>query len=194
MIERNASPEIHTERLTLRPWREADREPFAAMCADSRVMEYFESPLTRDESERAILRMNAHIAEHGFGFWAVEERASGAFAGMNGLKRTDFEAAFTPAVELGWRLRHGAWGRGFASEAARACLAFAFQELKLPDVVAIAAIRNLRSRAVMERIGMSRNPDEDFIHPKMPPDHALQPCVLYRMKAADLPNATRENA
>lgn len=181
MQARTKSPPINTERLILRGWRDSDREPFAAMCADPAVMEFLPKRLTREECDAYIDALRAHQAAHGFCFWALEDRATGAFAGYTGLRRTGFDAHFTPAVEFGWRLPVAFWGRGFASEAARACLDYGFGPLKLREIVAVTAPRNARSRAVMRRLGMSYDPAEDFIHPLMAADHPLQPCTLYRI-------------
>ncbi|MGF1619914.1 MAG: GNAT family N-acetyltransferase [Rhodomicrobiaceae bacterium] len=174
---------IKTDRLILRCWRDADRAPFAAMCADSHVMEYLPKTLSREESDARIDGYIADQAASGFCFWVLEERETGAFAGCTGLRRIDFEAHFTPAVEIGWRLPVSFWGRRLATEAAKACLGFGFHTLDLPEIVAITAPSNRRSRAVMERIGMSCDPADDFIHPTLPPDHRLQPTVLYRLSA-----------
>ncbi len=172
-----------TERLIIRPWRDEDRAPFAEMCADPRVMEYLPHVLDRAESNAKIDRHIGDQKADGFCFWALEERATGVFTGYTGLRRVDYKAHFTPAVEIGWRLPVTFWGRGFATEAARACLAYGFGTLDLPEIVAITAPGNVRSRAVMQRIGMTWDPSDDFIHPTLPPDHRLQPCVLYRSHA-----------
>ena len=145
-----------TPRLLLRPWQESDREPFQRMNADPRVMEFFAAPLSPEESDRTIDRVQAHIAEHRFGFFAAELRATGEFIGFVGMARAPFEAHFTPCVEIGWRLAAAHWNRGLATEGARRCLRFAFQELALPEVVAFTVPANLRSRRVMEKLGMSR--------------------------------------
>jgi len=174
---------IQTERLVLRGWRNGDRVPYAAMCADPRVMEFLPSVLDRAESDAKIDGYMADQAAHGFCFWALEDRATGEFAGYTGLRAIDFDAHFTPAVEIAWRLPVSRWGHGYATEAARACLAHAFQTANLNEVVAITTAANRRSRAVMERLGMRRDPADDFIHPTLAPDHRLQPCVLYRIGA-----------
>ena len=177
------TPEIETERLLLRCWRDTDREPFAAMCADARVMEFFPSTQTREQADAVIDRMSSHIDRHGFGFWALEDRASGEFLGFTGLWNVSFTAAFTPAVEIGWRLAHRSWGKGYASEAARASLAFGFGTLRLPEIISFAVLANQRSRRVMERIGMIADPSGDFDHPKLPAGHPLQRHALYRLSA-----------
>lgn len=173
---------LTTPRLLLRGWSEADAEPFAAMNADPRVMEYFPNPLSFDESEALRRRCMAELEAEGFGPYAVERRSDGAFLGFVGLHRVKFEADFTPAVEIGWRLRADAWGHGYACEAARAVLDDAFGRLGLARVVAFAAVGNLRSQRVMERIGMRRT--EEFDHPALAADHPLSRHALY---AADRP-------
>jgi RimJ/RimL family protein N-acetyltransferase len=170
-----------TPRLLLRPWQESDREPFQRMNADPRVMEFFAAPLSPEESDRTIDRVQAHIAEHRFGFFAAELRATGEFIGFVGMAHVPFEAHFTPCVEIGWRLAAAHWNRGLATEGARCCLRYAFQELALPEVVAFTAPANLRSRRVMEKLGMSRSPADDFQHPRLPEGHPLRPHVLYRV-------------
>jgi ribosomal-protein-alanine N-acetyltransferase len=170
-----------TERLLLRRWRDEDRGPFAALNADPAVMEHFPSPMTRAESDAFVDRIIAQHDEHGWGLWAVEVQATGRFIGFTGLAVPRFEAHFTPAVEVGWRLARDAWGSGYASEAARAAVAFGFDELGLEQIVSFTAVGNLRSRAVMVRIGMTHDPAEDFDHPALPEGHALRRHVLYRL-------------
>jgi len=175
---------LTTERLILRPWREADREPFAALNADPRVMEFFPSCLDRAESDASADRIEAHFARHGFGLWAVELPGTAPFIGFIGLSVPRFEAHFTPCVEIGWRLAHKHWGRGYASEGAKRVLAHGFDQLQLTEIVSFTAQVNLRSRAVMERIGMRRDASDDFGHPSLPQDHKLRPHVLYRITRA----------
>ena len=180
--------DVRTERLLLRRWREEDREPFAALNADPVVMEHFPAPLDRAASDALAARADAHLAEHGWGLWAVEVAAGehrGRFAGFTGLAVPGWDAPFAPCVEVGWRLARWAWGHGYASEAARAALAVGFDELGLEEVVSFTAVTNERSQAVMRRIGMTRDPDGDFLHPGVPDGHPLQPHVLHRLRAAD---------
>ena len=177
---------LRTERLILRPWREEDLKPFAAMSADREVMEYFPSTLTREESDAVARRLMAYIDEHGFGFWAVELPGEASFIGFTGIQQVMFDAPFVPepparAVEIGWRLARPFWGKGYASEAARAALAYGFDELGLPEIVSFTAMSNLRSQAVMKRIGMTRDPADDFDHPNLPEGHPLRRHVLYRI-------------
>jgi ribosomal-protein-alanine N-acetyltransferase len=153
-------------------------------------MESLPQTLSREESDRKIDGYIADQAASGFCFWALQARETGAFAGYAGIKRINFNAHFTPAVEIGWGLPVSFWGRGLATEAANACLDYGFRTLHLPEIVAITAPGNWRSRAVMERIGMSYDPADDFIHPALPPDHPLQPTVLYRLHAPAQPEET----
>jgi ribosomal-protein-alanine N-acetyltransferase len=184
MIERRTSRIIETERLILRDWRDSDRAPWAAMNADPRVREFFPGLLTPEQSDTSMALLIECQARDGFTFWAVEEKATGAFAGFTGLLRTDLAAPFAPCVEIGWRLATPFWKRGLATEAARGCLDFGFGTLGLTEIVAFTTHNNLPSRRVMERLGMTRDAADDFIHPSMPTEHPLQPSVLYRIGAA----------
>jgi RimJ/RimL family protein N-acetyltransferase len=172
---------LTTDRLILRRWRDADREPFAALNADPEVMEHFPEPLDRTRSDAFVDRVEEVFEQRGFGFWAVEEAATGRFIGFTGLWVPRFEAQFTPAVEIGWRLARAAWGHGYASEAARRALTFAFEDLELPEVVSFTARTNLRSQAVMRRIGMTHDPADDFDHPSVAEGDRLRPHVLWRI-------------
>ena len=174
-------PAIRTERLVLRRWLQRDREPFAAMNADPEVMAHFPAPLTREESDALVDRIEAGFAEHGFGLWALEVRSTGAFIGFTGLAVPSFEAAFTPAVEIGWRLQRSAWGQGYATEAARAALAVAFDQTGMREVVSFTSTVNDRSQAVMRRLGMTHDHADDFDHPRVPPGSPLRRHVLYRL-------------
>jgi RimJ/RimL family protein N-acetyltransferase len=174
---------LRTERLLLRRWRETDVEPFAEMNADPIVMEYFPATLSRAESVALIERSERWFDDRGYGLWAIELIAGEAFVGFTGLAPVDEALPFAPAVELGWRLAHAHWGRGIATEAASAAARFAFETLELPSVVALTAANNVRSRMVMERLGMHRDPVEDFIHPKLPAGDPLAPHVVYRLDA-----------
>jgi RimJ/RimL family protein N-acetyltransferase len=174
-------PRLETGRLLLREWRDGDREPFAVLNADPRVMEHFPSRLTTSESDAFVDRMIERWAVDGFGLWAVERPADGRLLGFAGLAAPTFEAHFTPAVEIGWRFAVKAWGHGYATEAARAAVRFAFEDLNLAEIVSFTVPANLRSRAVMERIGMTRNAADDFDHPRIPDGDALRRHVLYRL-------------
>jgi RimJ/RimL family protein N-acetyltransferase len=171
--------ELRTERLLLRQWREEDRDPFAALNADPVVMEHFPSTMTREQTDAFVDFNIATIAARGWGLWAVEVADMKPFIGFVGLNEPRFEARFTPAVEIGWRLARDAWGRGYATEAARAVLSFAFDELGLDEVVSFTTVENHRSRRVMERIGMTHDPADDFDHPRVT-DVRIRPHVLYR--------------
>jgi RimJ/RimL family protein N-acetyltransferase len=181
--EFNSMSNIQTDRLMLRRWRDSDREPFARINADPRVMEFFPAALTRDETDILVDRIEAHFVEHGFGLWAVELRSDCEFIGFIGLNVPRFQAHFSPCVEIGWRLAPGHWGRGLATEGARAVLHQAFIELKLPEIVSFTTFANLRSRRVMEKLGMTHNPTDDFDHPYLSEDHPLRRHVLYRKAA-----------
>ncbi|MEZ0070797.1 GNAT family N-acetyltransferase [Planotetraspora sp. GP83] len=173
---------IRTERLVLRRWRGSDREPFAALNADPAVMEHFPATLSRAESDAFVDQAEARFDERGFGLWAVE--TAGTFIGFTGLSVPRFTAHFTPAVEIGWRLARAAWGYGYASEAARAVLDDGFGRLRLAEIVSFTATDNLRSQAVMRRIGMTRDAAGDFDHPVLPEGSPLRRHVLYRISAA----------
>lgn len=174
--------ELRTERLILRQWTLQDREPFAAMCADPRVMEYFPSTLTREESHAGVDLIEESFARHGFGLWAVEIPDQAPFAGFIGLAVPRFEAHFTPCVEIGWRLAAEFWNRGYATEGARAALAFGWQVAQLQEIVAIAVPSNLASLRVMDKLGMIRDPLGDFDHPRIAEGHRLRRHVLYRIR------------
>jgi RimJ/RimL family protein N-acetyltransferase len=172
---------LQTERLILRRWRDADREPFARMNVDSRVMEFFPATLSREQSDALIKRIEAHFRQHGFGPYAAELRSNGIFAGFVGLSVPSFRARFTPCVEAGWRITPELWGQGLATEGARAVIDYGFQVLRLKEVVSFTVPANLRSRRVMEKLGMTHNPADDFDHPQLPPGHALRRHMLYRL-------------
>lgn len=174
--------EIRTPRLLMRGWRESDLAPYAALNADPEVTRYLAGPLTREQSDAMVERIERGFAEHGFGLWAVEIVATGEFVGFTGLSVPGFEAHFTPAVEVGWRLARAAWGNGYATEAARAAVAYGFGEAGLDEIVSFTTAANRASRAVMQRLGMTRDPADDFDHPRLAPDHPLRPHVLYRLR------------
>lgn len=180
-------PEPSTERLTLRRWRDSDRAPFAEMNADPVVMEHFPEPLTRERSDAFIDRIEAQFEEHGFGLWATEVTATGQFIGFVGLLLPSFHVDWMderaqPIVEVGWRLRRTAWGHGYASEGARESLRFAFTELGLGEVYSFTTLSNVRSQAVMQRIGMTRLCE--YEHPI--PGQAALPSVAYHVAQTDI--------
>ena len=171
--------ELRTPRLLLRQWREADLEPFAALNADPRVMEFLPAALTRDESDDFVSgRIAPQFERLGYGLWAVEVPGVTSFAGYVGLQEQTFPAPFTPCIEVGWRLDAHCWGRGYATEAGRAALAYGFDVAGLDEIVSMTAATNLRSIAVMQRLGMQ--PAGEFEHPRLPAGHALRRHVLYR--------------
>jgi RimJ/RimL family protein N-acetyltransferase len=171
--------EFETSRLRLRQWRIADREPFAALCADPRVMEFFPSVLSRSESDALAERAAALIAKRGWGFWAAELKATGQFIGFVGLHTPTAQLPFSPCVEVGWRLAFAHWGQGLATEAATAVVAVGFHTLLLEEIVSFAVVGNRRSRAVMERLGM--RPSGTFEHPQLPEGSPLRLHCLYRL-------------
>jgi RimJ/RimL family protein N-acetyltransferase len=177
-------PVLETERLVLRRWRDEDREPFAQLNADPQVMAYFPRPFSGQESDTLAIRIEEGFERDGFGFWALEVRATGAFVGFTGLSVPAFEAHFTPAVEVGWRLALSAWGQGYATEAATAALDFAFGPARLDEVVSFTTPLNRRSVSVMQRLGMTHDAADDFEHPTIAPGHQLRHHALYRIDAA----------
>ena len=172
---------LTTGRLLLRHWRDDDRVPFAAMNADLRVMEHFPAPLSRLESDALIDEFEARFDPRGFGLWALERRDDGTFIGFTGLAAVPWEAHFTPAIEVGWRLAPEAWGHGYATEAAREAVRFGFEDVGLEQIVSFTVPANVRSRAVMERLGMTHDPTDDFDHPRLPEGDPLRRHVLYRL-------------
>lgn len=178
--------ELETARTRLRGWQPDDLEAFAQMNADPRVMEHFPAPMSREESDALAVRSQQNLERDGLGFYALEIKSNtpdepALFAGFVGLWRVPFEAVFTPAVEVGWRLPVWAWGQGYASEAARRCLAYGFEQRALSEIVSFTATLNQRSEAVMRRLGMSRVPALDFDHPWLAPGHPLRRHLLYRI-------------
>jgi len=179
---------VRTDRLVLRPWRPEDLAAFRIINADREVMALMPSTLDDDQSDAQALRIMDGIATRGWGLWAVEAPGITPFLGYVGLNQTaqpmPFQVAGEPSVELAWRLSRQYWGHGYASEAAAACLDFAFNILELDEVVAYTVPHNHRSRAVMERIGMVRDPAGDFDHPILAAGHPLRRHVLYRKRCS----------
>jgi RimJ/RimL family protein N-acetyltransferase len=180
-----AVTELSTPRLVLRAWRDGDRGPFADLNEDPEVMAHFPSLLPRDESDRLVDRFDAELRSRGWGIWAVERRDTGEFAGFVGLAPVTFEAWFAPAVEVGWRLARPHWGHGFATEGGRAALAHGLGALGLERVVSFTSLENLRSEAVMVRLGMTRL--GQFDHPRVPEGHRLRRHVVYSATSAPRP-------
>lgn len=176
---------LETERLILRPWRDADRAPYIGFCADPVVRRFYPSVLSPDETNEMIDRMIAGYERDGFGFLVAERKSDGAVIGDVGLSPIPFPLRGDPRIEIGWLLGQDFWGQGYAPEAAHACLAHAWDALGADEIVAFTAIPNLPSQRVMEKIGMTRDPEGDFEHPKVPQDSPLRPHVLYRMNRPD---------
>lgn len=171
---------IETSRLILRRFQEADREPFAAMNGDARVGDWLGGTSDRAASDAILDRINAHIDEHGWGLWAAELKESGVLAGMIGLSTVKADALpVGPAIEMGWRLAPDAWGKGLATEGAQAALAWGFANIGTHEIIAFTARTNVRSRAVMARLGMAHDPARDFDHPRLAEDHPLRRHVVY---------------
>ncbi|WP_298816609.1 GNAT family N-acetyltransferase [uncultured Roseibium sp.] len=177
---------LETERLLLRAWRDDDLDPFAALCADPEVMRYFPDVMSRERSELLISKCRDKHETDGFCMAPIEVKATGEFLGFVGLNRPTYAAPlpFEPCVEIGWRLKQSSWGYGYASEAAREWLRFGFETIGLDEIVAFTIPDNKPSQKVMERIGMSRDVDGDFLHPNLPEDHPVALHVLYRLNKA----------
>ncbi len=173
---------IETNRLLLRGWEERDRSEFARMNAHPEVMEYFPALWTREESDAVFERLRTNILDRGWGLWALEEKLTGKFVGFTGLANPRFEAPFMPAIEIGWRLLPEFWNQGFATEAAEKSLWFGFHVLKLEEIVSFTAVGNVKSQRIMEKIGMERCMDKDFLHPNVPDGHVLKAHVVYVKK------------
>jgi RimJ/RimL family protein N-acetyltransferase len=177
-------PVLRADRVLLRGWREGDLEPFAALNADPCVMQYYPAPLARAQSDGFLRdRVVPQFAKRGFGLWAVEVPGVAPFIGYVGLLEHTFEARFTPCFEIGWRLDRAYWGRGYATEAARAAVAFGFGDGGLDEIVSFTVPGNRRSIAVMERLGMTQ--DGEFDHPRLPQGHELRRHVLYRLSRSE---------
>ncbi|MEU5614903.1 GNAT family N-acetyltransferase [Streptomyces sparsogenes] len=175
--------ELRTDRLVLRAWRESDLAPWAALNADPEVREHFPDVLTREQSDASVARFQADLERRGWGWWAVEVRATGEFIGFTGLDPVDEDMPFT-GVEVGWRLARPHWGHGYATEAALAAVDHGFEALRLPEILAVTTATNLRSQAVMRRIGMTRDPADDFDDLTVP-EGPLRPSVVYRLRRED---------
>jgi len=183
-------PELTTARLRLRGFEDRDRAPFAALNADPAVMAHFPSTLDRAASDALIDRIRERWANDGYGLWAVERREDAAFLGFTGVARLPY----LDAPEVGWRFAQFAWGRGYATEAAEAAVAHGFGPFDLAEIVSVTTIGNARSRRVMERLGMHRDPADDFEHPNLPVGHPLRPHVLYRLSRHDWNRIVRERS
>lgn len=177
---------IETERLILRKWKDEDVEPFTRINQDPLVIEFLRGPMTREEAQNFIIWANEQIDCNGFGLWATTLKDTGELIGFIGLNRPNFTASFTPCVEIAWRLDSNHWGKGYATEGARAVLKFGFEKVHLNEIVAFTVPANKRSLRVMEKLGMQQDMNGTFQHPRLPLDHPLSCHVLYRIKASDL--------
>lgn len=176
---------LKTDRLLLREWRESDKPAFARLNADLRVMEFFPVSLTRGESDQLYEKIQSHFRQYGFGLYAAELLQTGSFIGYVGLAIPTFEAKFTPCVEIGWRFAAENWGQGLATEGAREVVRHAFDDLGLTELVSLTVPANMRSRRVMEKLGMTHHACDDFDHPRLPEGHPLRRHVLYRLRRPD---------
>lgn len=181
---------METKRLILREWQERDRSEFSRMNANPEVMEFFPALWTVEESNAAFERLRKLSLERGWGLWVLEEKSSGKFVGFTGLNVPAFEAPFMPAVEIGWRLLPEFWNQGYATEAALKALWFGFNILKLEEIVSFTAVGNVKSQRIMEKIGMKRCMEKDFLHPKVPDGHVLKPHVMYVISRDQLTDKT----
>jgi RimJ/RimL family protein N-acetyltransferase len=175
-----------TDRLILRRWRQSDLEPFVRLNADARVMEFMPGVLSGQESNLLADRIEAHFQQHGFGLYAAELRSNASFIGFVVLSVPSFQAAFTPCVEIGWRLAAAYWGQGLATEGAREVVRYGFEILRLPELVSFTVPANTRSIGVMKKLGMRNNPKDDFDHPRLPIEHPLRRHVLYRLSQSEM--------
>jgi ribosomal-protein-alanine N-acetyltransferase len=183
--------ELVTDRLVLRRWLASDRAPFAALNADPIVMEHYPALLSREESDAFVNQVENHFERFGWGLWAVEARTDHVFIGYVGLWPATFDAPFTPAVEVGWRLARQYWGRGLATEAGRASITDGFACLGVEEIVSFTSTSNVRSQRVMQKLGMHSDPADDFEHPAIAAGHPLCPHVLYRLDRASWPHQQR---
>ncbi len=185
MPYKDPPPTLKTARLILRRWQKADLEPFSQLNSDNKVMEYFPKTLTENETRSFIATVEMHFEREKCGLWVVELPETGEFAGFVGLSKPRFQAHFTPCIEVGWRLAHKHWGKGYAPEAAREALRDGFERLGLDEIVSFTARQNTKSIRVMEKIGMKTDPAEDFEHPSLLDGHHLRWHVLYRLNRND---------
>ena len=171
---------IETQRLLLRPWKEEDLDPYFQLNQDPKVLEFLPGPLSHNQVAEFIKKMNAQLEKKRYTLWATELKETQEFIGFIGLNEVDFEAHFTPAVEIGWRLDSRYWGKGYSTEGANAALEYGFNKLGLSEIVAFTVLENKRSIRVMEKMGMIRDFEGDFRHPKLALEHRLSQHILYR--------------
>jgi RimJ/RimL family protein N-acetyltransferase len=178
--------ELRTKRTLLRQWKDSDLPDWVAMNADADVRRYFPTRLSEEEALGEVGRMRAAIAQRGWGMWALEIPGQLQVAGTVGLHVTTIDAHFVPCVELGWRLKREAWGQGYATEAAQAAAEFAFRDLGLDEIVAFTTVTNAPSQRVMQRLGMHRDPSDDFDHPRIEAGHPMRPHLLFRLAREEI--------
>lgn len=171
--------EFESERLGFRRWKDEDKPAFAKMNCNKEVMRYFPKALTRDESDSFINKINKQFIEYGYGLWAVEIKSSKTFIGFIGFYTAAFEAYFTPCIEIGWRLDNEFWNRGYATEGAKACLEYGFNQLGMQEIYSFTAQINKPSINVMKKIGMVQV--DSFEHPRIETNHPLRPHVLFKI-------------
>lgn len=181
------APNIMTERLILRQWNQDDLSYFSKINADKKVMEFFPSTLSSEESNALAEKIQKELQEKNYGLWAVEVKDIAPFIGFIGLHYQDFPSSFTPCIEIGWRIAYEHWGKGYAFEAGSKVAEYAFNVLNLDEIVSLTSVINTRSRRLMEKLGMIYNPEDDFNHAKLPEGHPLRPHVLYRLKNWNTP-------
>ena len=174
---------IETERLILRTWKKEDAEAYFQINQDPKVIEFLRGPLTMEQVNDFIPAVNSHGDKRGYTLWAACLKETGELMGFIGLNYTDWESHFTPAVEVGWRLGSQFWGKGYATEGAKASLDYGFKKCGLKEIVSFTVPANVRSLRVMEKIGLKRDVNGDFAHPKSPADHPLSQHILYRLRA-----------
>lgn len=172
---------IETDRLILRTWKDKDIKPYFLINQDPKVIEFLGGALTMEQVQDFIKAQNIQYQERNYALWAAELKESGEMIGFIGLHYVDWEAHFTPAIEIGWRLGSQYWGNGYATEGAKACLSYGFNKIGLREIIAITVPANVRSRRVMEKLGLKRDMGDDFVHPELPHDHHLSQHVLYRL-------------
>lgn len=175
--------EFNTERLAFRVWQDQHRAPFAALNSDPEVMRYFPALVSAEQTNASIDMWRSQFEERGWSNWAVERKETGELIGFIGLSIPKRQLPFSPCVEIGWRLKRSAWGKGYATEGAKACLRIGFERLGLTEIVSFTTLTNLPSRRVMERIGMT-NSNADFEHPAVPEGNPLRPHCLYKISQA----------
>lgn len=183
---------IETERLILRTWKAEDSQAYFQINQDSKVTEFLLNPITMKQVNDFILVMNNHSDEYGYTLWATELKQTGELMGYIGLNYTDWKSHFTPAVEVGWRLGSQYWGKGYATEGAKASMDYGFKKCDLKEIVSFTIAENVRSIRVMEKIGLKRDVNGNFAHPKLPASHPWSQHILYRLKINEYLQETKQ--